>query len=343
MATRAQRITPRTKVILATAAAPAACALLSACGSISSLDTVTDRGRHMTGLYLVTLGVGAVVLLLVTTVLVLALVRYRASAGGSASEVAENVRLEIAWTGATVLVLGAVFALSVGAMRAAAGDPPGEPAPMRIEVVGHQWWWEYRYEGDAPFVAANELHVPIGVPIDLVITSNDVVHSFWVPALGGKADAVPGRTQTLRVQASSAGHFEGTCAEFCGLQHAWMRILVVAESAEDFARWADGQRAPASSPAAGAAAAGAQVFESQTCANCHAIGGSGAAGNVGPDLTHFASRETLGAGVAPNDAKHLGDWIRDPDGLKPGVLMPSFPRLTDQQISDLVAYLQGLK
>ncbi|HEU4631525.1 MAG TPA: cytochrome c oxidase subunit II [Gemmatimonadaceae bacterium] len=261
-----------------------------------------------------------------------------------------------------LLILGAAFAYS-SAQTAQHGTTRGGDAVARddaeIVVTGHQWWWEVRYPG-AGVVTANELHVPVGVPVRLVLRSADVIHSFWVPRLGGKLDLVPGASNTLRLRADSAGVYPGECAEYCGVQHAHMGVTVVAEPPRAYAAWLAAQRAPARAPPDGAiddatadasvddttgatgAADGARVLLSVGCAACHTVRGTPAAGTVGPDLTHVASRRTLGAGVVPNTPGYLAGWVADPQALKPGSHMPAVP-LTGAELQALVDYLTQLR
>lgn len=250
-----------------------------------------------------------------------------------AARFVSNQRLEIAWTIAPLAVLVVVFALMLGAMQRISAAPADA---LVVRVIGHQWWWEFRY-GDV--VTANELHLPVGKPALLEITSADVIHSFWVPSLAGKRDGVPTQIQRLAITPMQEGTFGGACAEFCGQEHAWMLITVVVESADRFQTWLDGQRGPATTSTSDP---GAQVFLSSTCINCHTLRGTSASGTAGPDLTHFASRATLGAGVAPNDDAHRAMWIRDAGALKPGALMPPFA-FSETQLADLVRYLGSLK
>jgi cytochrome c oxidase subunit 2 len=206
---------------------------------------------------------------------------------------------------------------------------------MRISATGHQWWWEFSY-GSAK--TANELHIPIDTPIDLELTSVDVIHSFWVPALGPKKDMLPGVTNRLRLLAPRAGSYDGQCAEFCGIEHAWMRIRVVVESQAEFDAWLHAQTLPRATIETKAE----QIFLANICVNCHTIRGTAAAGTAGPDLTHVGARATLGAGVLPNDVASMRAWLADPQRYKPGALMPSVP-LSNADLDALAAYLVSLK
>jgi cytochrome c oxidase subunit II len=282
----------------------------------------------------------------VEAALIYAAWRYRASrVPGTPPQIHGNTRLEIAWTVIPMLILAVVFVLMLGTMREISASVAGAngPAAMHIGVRGHQFWWEYRYPrsgGDA--VAANEMHIPANTAIDLDLESADVIHSFWVPELAGKTDLVPGKTNHLRLYASHPGTYVGQCAEFCGLEHAWMRIVVVAESPADFARWLDAQAAPRVAPSGANTEDGERVFLSNVCASCHTIRGTSAVGEAGPDLTHVGSRSKLGAGVLPNDDASMRAWLDDPQRYKPGSLMPHVP-LSVNDLAALVAYLRSLE
>jgi cytochrome c oxidase subunit II len=209
---------------------------------------------------------------------------------------------------------------------------------LPLRVIGHQWWWEYQYP-DLQVVTANELHVPIDTPLQISLQSVDVIHSFQVPNFGWMRDAVPGKTNLMSIHIDRQGFYNGTCNQYCGAQHAWMRIRVVAEPSNAFTAWVQRQR----ESAAPAGSRGEQIFLQNTCVNCHVIRGLGGSSSVGPDLTHLGSRETLGAGVTDNTANNLRSWIRDPDTIKPGVLMPAFRSLGEADLSTLVDYLLSLK
>ena len=240
------------------------------------------------------------------------------------------------------VVLAVVLVLSTRTTAAVAHAP--SRAAASVQVIGHRWWWELRYRGASPddqFTTANELHLPVGQPVRLELQTADVIHSFWVPQLAGKLDLIPGQHNVLWIEADSAGAYYGSCAEYCGRQHAGMGLAVVAEPPAQFARWLDTQRQPAAQPGQGDAAAGAQVFARSACALCHSVRGTGAGGAVGPDLTHIGSRRTI-AGLLPNRTGELLAWISAPQALKPGVLMPAVP-LQPDELRQVAAYLQTLR
>jgi cytochrome c oxidase subunit II len=209
---------------------------------------------------------------------------------------------------------------------------------LRIHVVAEQFWWRLAYEGEngVRVDAANEMHLPVGVTVEIVLTSTDVIHSFWIPALGGKMDAIPGRTNVLRLTPTKAGVYRGVCAEFCGSSHALMAFDVVVQEPADFATWREAQRRPAT-------AQGAKTFLAAGCGACHIVRGVSEAGSVGPDLTHLASRRSIGAGSLPLTKANLADWLVAPSHIKPGVRMPSFATLPDAERASIVDFLLELK
>jgi cytochrome c oxidase subunit 2 len=276
---------------------------------------------------------------LVVAALLFVLVRFRSGRPGEASRRSGHRRLEAAWTTAALLLIGGLF---VAALRTMAQvEAVSADAPLVVEVIGHQWWWELRYPGAVR--TANELHLPVGRPVEFRIASVDVIHSFWVPALGWKRDAVPGRSNTMRVLLDRGGTFDGACAEYCGLQHAWMRVRLVAEESAAFEAWLRNESGPAPDAQSDAARRGLALFRAGTCVSCHAIRGAGADATVGPDLSHLAARTTLGAGALDNMPESLRAWIADPHQAKPGVLMPAFANLRESELRDLAAYLGELR
>jgi cytochrome c oxidase subunit 2 len=216
--------------------------------------------------------------------------------------------------------------------------------PVSITLTGHQWWWEIRYDNPDPsktFTVANEIHVPVGRPIHVSLQSDDVIHSFWVPSLAGKIDLIPGWKNTLTFTAEEEGFYRGQCAEFCGMQHAHMGLLVIAEKPEKFDAWAEHMIASAIMPAK-RENTGEQVFMSKGCILCHTIRGTPAGGGLGPELTHFGSQRSIAADTLPLTHANLVTWIRDPQGTKPGANMPRV-EMTESERESLVSYLEGLK
>ena len=245
--------------------------------------------------------------------------------------------------GLTAIMLVVLVVTSIATGRALHGF--GGVEPLTVEVTGHQWWWDVEYWDPVPSQrvrTANEIHIPVGRPVLVKTRAQDVIHSFWVPGLHGKKDNIPGHPSSLVLQADHAGTFGGRCAEFCGLQHAHMQLLVIADPPEVFEAWLQGQRRSAAIPSDPAARHGFDVFMQGPCALCHTVLGTPAGGRVGPDLTHLASRQTLAAGTLPNTPGHLAGWIVDPQSAKPGAQMPA-NSLSADDLSALLAFLGGLQ
>jgi cytochrome c oxidase subunit II len=242
-----------------------------------------------------------------------------------------------------VVVLSALFLYSMRLSDALMS--PADPAALRVEVDGRQWWWEVRYPGPdgGSVVAANEVRIPTGTTVEVVVTSPDVIHSFWVPSLGGKTDMIPGRASRLTLRADRAGIYRGQCAEYCGTQHAQMALVLVAEAPEAFAAWLLAEAAPAPAPATADAARGLEAFMAQGCGACHTIRGTEARGRLGPDLTHLASRRTLAAGSLGNDTRTIRAWLAAGSALKPGNRMPSYAHLDTATLDAITAYLATLR
>lgn len=279
---------------------------------------------------------GAVVLAVVLVALGLALFGPRSWKRRVASE-------RLVWIGGLVfpvIVLSGLllYGLSVTA-RLSDAPRAGE---MRVRVTGEMWWWRVAYldgEGREILQDANEVHIPAGRPVVLELESADVIHSVWIPRLGGKTDMIPGRRNFMRLQADEPGVYAGQCAEYCGGPHALMGLVVVAHEPKAFAAWREKQKGPAGP----SSLPGAEVFSASGCGACHTIRGTEANGLAGPDLTHVGSRQTLGAGVLPNNRGTMAGWIADSQGIKPGNRMPAYPVLTGQELRDVSAYLEGLK
>jgi cytochrome c oxidase subunit 2 len=243
--------------------------------------------------------------------------------------------------GISTLVL-VIFTGWTVATMAGIASPPSKP-PFTIDVVAHQWWWEFRYEDpdlSKEFVTANEIHIPSGVPVHFSIKTADVIHSFWVPALGGKTDAIPGRSNSMWLEGDKPGIYRGQCSEYCGQQHAQMALRVVVDKPQDYAAWRDGQLAPPAAPRTELEKAGEARFLLR-CAACHAVRGTPAGGAVGPDLSHLMSRTTLAAGMLDNNPANLGGWIANPQSLKPGSKMPNLD-LSGPELQAIETYLRTL-
>ena len=310
-------------------------------------DTVSPPADAIRDLFYLVAAITAVILLLVGGMLIYCIIRFRRrpSDRGEPPQLYGSQPIEVAWTVGPLLT---VFVLLMVVIRTVADTrrPKDDPGviPVRVRVVGHRWWWEFQYLDYPGLTTANELHFPTGTkddprPVHLELESADVVHSFWVPQLAGKTDLIPGHPNLMWFQTDQEGVYRGQCAEYCGTQHANMLIRVVAESPEKFDTWACHQAEPQTEDPD--VAAGRDVFMTQTCVNCHSIRGTPAAGSVGPDLTHLATRKTLAAGVVPNTRQNLAAWLRDPQQIKLGCDMPSL-RLTEEQIRNLTIYLESL-
>lgn len=301
---------------------------------------VSRQAHAISELFIFVLVLSAVVLALVAGLVLYIAWRYRQTTDAEPRPVFGHRGLEMVWTATPIAIVALLFGLTVVTMgtsdpAAAAGRAPD------IRVVAHQWWWEVSYPA-ARVITANDVHIPAGQSQLVQLETADVIHDFWVPRLARKIDITPGRPVRLFLTADSAGTYLGACAEYCGMEHAWMRLRVTAEPAAAFRQWLAAQQAPAPLPAGDSAARGATLFRDLTCANCHAVRGTIDTARVGPDLTHVASRPTLAADRLPNTPANLRAWLAHPDVLKPGSYMPNL-HLSDAQLGDLVAYLETLR
>jgi cytochrome c oxidase subunit 2 len=282
-----------------------------------------------------------VVYVVVMGTLVVAVRRRR---GGGGPSVERSLVRGVAGASAVTIVIlvGLLFASVVtGRAIGSLGSAEG----LVIEITGNQWWWDIEYHNPDPSLrirTANELHLPVGRQVRIQLKSNDVIHSFWVPNLHGKMDLIPGRQNTLWLQADRPGIYRGQCAEYCGLQHAHMAFSVIAESSDDFERWVIAQRRPAPAPSTPEQQRGLEVVEGRSCAMCHTVRGTNAGGRTAPDLTHVATRSTIAAGTAPNTRGYLADWIVDPQHMKPGTRMPA-TGLSGEELQAVLAYMGTLK
>lgn len=301
-------------------------------------DPASPLGVPINDLFLIVLILGGAVFLGVTTALVIFARRYRAAPGApDPAPSFGNRRLEIAWIIVPLVIVLVLFGLSLNV--AGAVEPPAEGHAPDLIIRGHQWWWEAIYPASG-VVTANEIPIPAGRRLLVQLESVDVIHSFWVPELGRKKDMVPGKINTLWLEAAAPGIYEGACAEYCGMQHAWMRLRVVAMAPDDFAAWERRAAAPIPTPASELARRGEQIFAARTCASCHAVDGSAREPNVGPNLAHLAGRSTIAAGAREHTPATLAAWLTDPDSIKPQSLMPDL-NLTPDEVQALVAYLEA--
>lgn len=335
--------------------------LLLAVGDPSSQDLsmfspVSPPAESIRTLTYLVSAVCVVILILVWAILLYSLLRFRrgpATDGTEPPQVYGSKSIEVAWTaapGLVVFLLCLAIIRSVIEVRVNPNTPPAGSKPLYVTVIGHQWWWEYVYEkyGDEDLggmITANELHIPssdpdVPRPVYLTLKSADVCHSYWVPRLAGKTDLIPGRTNQMWFQTATRGLFLGQCAEYCGTQHANMLLRVYVESPEEFEHWLANERKPAVDNPGGRQ--GRDVFLSQSCINCHRIRGTKAQGDYAPDLTHLMSRQTLASGMIPNNRENLLRWVKDPQSIKQGCLMPPFG-LSERQVELIVDYLSLLR
>jgi cytochrome c oxidase subunit 2 len=340
--------------------------MLLAAENLNLFDPASPPTEWIRYLFLLVLAVSAGIFLLVEGVLLYSLLRFRRPAVERTEppQVYGSLPIEIAWTaGPTLIVflLILVVARTEYEVRANPPEPRDGDNALFVTVIGHQWWWEYRYdhwngkpiravgadgeETDQPVITANELHVPASEPgtarkVYLTLKSADVAHSFWVPRLAGKTDLIPGKTNTMWFESDKPGLYLGQCAEYCGTQHAHMLLRVYVDSPGEFQRWLDNERKPAVD--APEVREGRDAFLAQSCINCHRVRGTLAAGTYAPDLTHLMSRQTFASGIVPNTRPDLLEWVNDPQKIKVGCLMPAF-KLSARELNLVVDYLVSLR
>jgi cytochrome c oxidase subunit 2 len=308
----------------------------------SLFQPASGETAEIRALFTFILVAAGIVFVLVEGMLLFTVLRFRNRPPETAMQFHGNTRLEIAWTAAPGIILAVVLGFTLRTManvRAVTSENV-----LHVTVIGHQWWWEFRYP-ELGIVTANELVVPVNTVIEVSVESVDVEHSLWAPELFGKVDAVPGYTNRVRFLPTEVrnDYYAGQCTEYCGEQHAQMRFGVVVRSEADFQAWAAHQQSEPG-PVDGAAAAGQELFLASACIGCHAVQGTTAVGAIGPNLTHLASRSFLAGGILSNTPENLRAWVHDAPGIKSGVAMPSFKdQFTDQQLDELVAYLSSLK
>lgn len=312
------------------------------------LRTYGSRADPATGLTWGFIWLSLTVVVIVTALVTVGVLarRVRGGAGALSALPAERGASGTAWftIGLTLTIIALIGALGWTLQALAAIDSPARQPTLTLDVTGHQWWWEARYNDADPsqvFATANEIHIPVGQPVAIRLHGADVIHSFWVPALTGKTETIPGRTNIAWVEADKAGVYRGQCTEYCGLQHAHMAVLVFADPPAAFSAWRAAQAAVATAAPAPSVVAGQGVFADH-CAVCHTVRGTDAGGIAGPDLTHLMSRTTLAAGALPNTTGALSGWLLDPQGSKPGAKMPA-TNLSGPEVGRLVAYLETLR
>ena len=317
---------------------------LVACAENAPQDTLEPQGevaRRIDQLINPVFIVAGLVFVLVEGLVLLAVFKFRSKPDSPEPEqIHGNTRLEVGWTLIPALILLAVAVPTIAVIFDLAEKPEN---PVNVTVIGHQFWWEYRYD-DLGVVTANELRMPVGRPVFLTLNSDDVIHSYWIPALAGKTDVVPGRSNTMSFSADAPGEYLGQCTEFCGDSHANMRAKAIAMAPRDFDAWVAGQRAASVKAAAGTPAEeGALAFAQKGCGTCHTVEGV-SEGIIGPNLTHFATRTSFAGSIFDNNDANLRKWLRDPQGEKPGnkMIIPGAP-LTPDEITKLIAYLNTLR
>jgi cytochrome c oxidase subunit 2 len=316
----------------------------------TSLNPAGPMAAHIEHTFTLIFAITGTVYLLVIVAMMVSVWRNRVTDMGfpepqQTSEQSDRkaTRAVAALMGITVVLLFVMLVASFLTSRAI-GEMNGR-APLEVDVYGHQWWWEVQYpspEADKNVVTANEIHVPVGTAVRIHGTSRDVIHSFWAPNIHGKRDLMPGYDTDLIVQVDQPGRWRGQCAEFCGEQHAHMAFLIVAEPMAQYHAWLDAQAGAPPAPMTPQAEQGKAVFLSHACIMCHTVRGTTAGSRVGPDLTHVASRDTIGAGTLPNNDASLAAWVRNAQSFKPGCRMPPNP-MSGEELGNLVAYLETLR
>lgn len=308
----------------------------------SVLHSAGIQAARVESLWWVMFWVTTIVTVIVLAALALAVRRSsRSTAAGTDDQpLLRAVSVAVAMT---VVILIGLLARSVMTSRAIASERIDDA--MQIEVTAYQWWWSVEYQHPEPeqrVRTANELHIPVGRTVRIKLLANDVIHSFWVPSLAGKLDAIPGHESQLWLRADQPGIYRGQCAEYCGHQHAHMAFVVIAEPADQFERWIQAQRQTAHQPATDQEHRGLQLVQQSACVMCHTIRGTTAGARTAPDLTHLASRSTIGAGVLPRTPDHLTQWISNPQAIKPGTRMPALS-FSPEDRAAIVAYLEQLR
>ena len=299
------------------------------------------EAENINQLFLNYLILAAVVMLTVTLMVLLGGYLYRKKVRPDIPpQIFGNRRAELIWTILPLIAVTFFFLLAVRSMKQINHPFSGSENPD-IVIIAHQWWWDMRYPKEG-VITANELHIPVRKRLRMRIESADVIHSWWVPALGRKTDAIPGRLNYAWIEADTVGEFHGTCSEYCGTEHAWMMIKVISQSPDEFSAWIKDQQQPPPVPADGPALEGARIFQAKTCGNCHAIAGTPATAHIGPDLSHVGSRTTILSGMLENTSDNMKKWLSNPQKYKEGAHMPDF-MLSDKEIDELETYLEGLR
>jgi len=334
------------QTVLVTGAVKASTAASPADPAVPSIFSPSSTPAYsIYHLSLFVLAVTGFIFVVVFSLLAYAVIKFRLRAEDDGREPAQiygSNQVELAWTVIPVLIVVVLF-LAAARVIHAIEDAKFPPGTTEITAIGHQFWWEYQYPGQG-FVTANELHVPVSdrehpTPTHITLLSADTNHSFWVPQLAGKTDLIPNRVNSMWIDPHETGVFVGQCAQYCGTQHAKMLLRVIVESREDFDKWLANEKQPAAT--LDSVRQGRHIFETTACVNCHTVAGTNAKGKFGPDLTHLMSRETIASGATANTQENLRLWIKDPDAIKPGSLMPAM-QMSDQEIDAVTGYLLTL-
>jgi cytochrome c oxidase subunit 2 len=301
----------------------------------------SDEAYNINNMFLQYMILAGVIILIVAGSITVAAIIYRSKKRpGQPPQIFGNKNLEFTWTVLPLLAVTFFFFLAVRTMSEI-NAPFNKKSEPDIVIIAHQWWWDIRYP-KYDVITANELHIPVGKKLLMRVESADVIHDWWVPKLGRKIDAVPGQLNYNWIEADTAGVYTGTCSEYCGMEHAWMRIMVVAQDKNHFNNWIKNQQKIPEVPVNKPSRTGAILFQKKTCANCHSINGTPADSHIGPDLTHLGSRATLLSGMLKNNRVNLSRWLKNPQKVKEGAHMPNFI-LSKYEINALVSYLEGLK
>lgn len=318
------------------AAVAASVAVLGGCSAETSvLDAAGPNAERIAGVWWWLFWLAVVVYAIFLAAVLAAVTRRRSTTG----EGTGNLPVILGGVVLPALVLPVVLFVNFGALSDIGGRPPGDA--LDVEVTGNRWWWEVTYP-DLGIVTANEIHIPAGRPIAFEVTSDDVIHSLWIPELMGKIDLIPGKVNNHSLMSAEPGIYRAVCAEYCGLQHTKMQLRVIVDEPGEFDAWAAAMRRPAASPASQDGRRGLDVFLEAGCGSCHTIEGTPANGELGPALTHLARRRTLAAGTIPNTRGHLAGWILNPQSVKQGALMPPI-KLLPEELHALLGYLEGLE
>ncbi|QKG83438.1 cytochrome c oxidase subunit II [Kroppenstedtia pulmonis] len=319
--------------------------ILAGCGdkSMSALNPTGAVGKKQLDLIYLSSGIMTFVTVIVAVLYIYVVIRYREKPGQDhiPEQVEGNTKLEVTWTVIPIILL-IILAVPTISTTFQISKRPETPDALRVNVTGYQYWWKFDYP-EQNIQTANEVHVPVGTKVEFTMKAYDVIHSFWAPSLGGKQDLNPGQENRLILQADRPGVYEGKCAELCGASHALMNFRVIVHPPDQFQKWVSMMKAPSSQPRTVQQEEGKKLV-AQNCIGCHAIEGGNfrVKGHTGPDLTAFSERTRI-AGVLDNNTKNLKEWLKDPQGIKPGNRMPAFDHLSDDQLHALVDYLQNLK